>query len=438
MKNSLIRLIFILSFMTAVGIIISQIYWVSKAYELEDKDFDYKVTSSLKDVALKIWEIKKTQATLYDVVEQINPGYFIVQVNHQISDELLEHFLKDQFVLHNLITDFQYGQYDCAMDTMVSMKYVSMLHSGSEKDGMLTKLPIEQRENYYFAVHFPKRKEYVAEQLNIWIFSSLFLLTVIIILMMTVYVIMKQKRLSEIQKDFVNNMTHEFKTPLATIQLSAEVLKKPEIIEKPQRLLNYATLIDKEASLLALQIERVLQMAHAEKGEIILKSEVTDINTLVNEVYAGFKDKFEQAGIEHHIDLSPKELLCNIDILHIKNAVSNLIENAIKYAGEGAKVLVRVTGNNKKVRIAVEDNGPGIPEEFQKMLFDKFFRVPKGNRHDVKGFGIGLNYVKIIAQAHGGDVICKSAVDAGTTFIIILPTHNSLKIINNILNNQNQ
>ncbi len=421
MKNSLIRLIFALSFITAVGIITSQIFWVTKAYELEDKDFDYKVTSSLKDVALKIWEIKKTQATLYDVVEQINPGYFIVQVNHQISDELLEHFLKEQFMLHNLITDFEYGQYDCAMDSMVSMKYVSMLHGNTEKDGTLVELPIEQRENYYFAVHFPNRKQYVGEQLHVWIYSSLFLLAVIVIMILTVYVIMKQKRLSEIQKDFVNNMTHEFKTPLATIQLSAEVLKKPDIVEKPQRLLNYATLIDKEASLLALQIERVLHMAHAEKGEIILKKEKTNINELVQEVYQGFADKFAQSDISHSIDLANGDVVCEIDRLHIKNAVSNLVENAIKYAGEGAVVKIRVTGNDKNVRIAVEDNGPGIPPEFQKMLFDRFFRVPMGNRHDVKGFGIGLNYVKIIARTHGGDVLCKSTPGAGTTFIIILP-----------------
>lgn len=416
-----------LSFLAAVGIIISQIYWVTKAYELEDKDFDYKVSSSLKNVALKIWEIKKSQATLYDVVEQVNPGYFLVQVNHQISDELLEHFLKEQFELHNLITDFEYGQYDCAMDSIVSMKYVSMLHGNADRDGTSVSFPIEKRENYYFSVHFPNRKQYISEQLHVWIYSSLFLLAVIIILMLTVYVVMKQKRLSEVQKDFVNNMTHEFKTPLATIQLSAEVLKKPEIVQNPQRLLNYATLIDKEASLLALQIERVLQMAHAEKGEIILKKEKTSINDLLAEIHHSYKDKFEQFSITAQLELPHKQLTADIDKLHIKNAINNLIENAIKYAGDGATLKIRLNGNEKKVRITIEDNGPGIPLEYQKMLFDRFFRVPKGNRHDVKGFGIGLNYVKIIANSHGGDVICKSSEGIGATFIITLPTANTPK-----------
>lgn len=422
MKNSIIRLIFVLSFVAAVGIIISQIFWVTKAYELEDKEFDYKVSSSLKNVALKIWEIKKNQSTIYNVVEQVNPGYFIVQANEQISDELLEHFLKEQFEMHNLVTDFEYGQYDCATDSMVSMRYVSMIHGNVDKNGSLYNYPIVQRENYYFAVHFPNRKQYVGEQLHVWIYSSLFLLAVIIIMTLTVYVVMQQKRLSEVQKDFVNNMTHEFKTPLATIQLSAEVLKKPEIIEKPQRLLNYATLIDKEASLLALQIERVLQMAQAEKGEIILKTERLNVNDLVSEVFNNFMDKFEQNEIIAHLELPPKELFAELDQLHIKNAISNLIENAIKYAGEGASVKVLLTGNEKRVRILVEDNGPGIAPEFQKLLFNRFFRVPKGNRHDVKGFGIGLNYVKIITNTHGGDITCKSEENKGTTFIITLPT----------------
>lgn len=427
MKNSIIRLIFVLSLVAAVGIIVSQIFWVKKAYDLEDTEFENKVNSSLKNVALKIWEIKKNQSTIYNVVDQVNPGYFIVQVNQQISDELLEHFLKEQFEEHNLVTDFEYGQYDCATDSIVSMKYVSMLHGNVDRNGSSYTYPIEQRENYYFAVHFPNRKQYIGEQLHVWIYSSLFLLAVIIILTLTVYVIMKQKRLSEVQKDFVNNMTHEFKTPLATIQLSAEVLKKPEIIEKPQRLLNYATLIDKEASQLALQIERVLQMAHAEKGEIILKYERIKVNDLVTDVFNSFSDKFEQNEIVASLELPNKELVADLDQLHIKNAISNLIENAIKYAGEGASVKVILSGNEKKIRILIEDNGPGIAPEFQKLLFNRFFRVPKGNRHDVKGFGIGLNYVKIITNTHGGDVTLKSEENKGTTFIITLPTQAAKK-----------
>lgn len=427
MKNSNIRLIFVLSLIAAVGIIISQIFWVKKAYDLEDADFDNKVKISLKNVALKIWEIKKNQSTIHNVVEQVNPGYFIVQVNQQISNELLEHFLKEQFEANELIIDFEYGQYDCATDSIVSLKYVSMLNGNMQRNGSSYTYPIEQRENYYFAVHFPNRKQYVGEQLHVWIYSSLFLLAVVIILALTVYVIMKQKRLSEVQKDFVNNMTHEFKTPLATIQLSAEVLKKPEIIEKPQRLLNYATLIDKEAAQLALQIERVLQMAHAEKGEIILKYELLNMNDLISDVFNSFGDKFEQNDITAQLELPEKKLLAEIDQLHIKNAVSNLIENAIKYSGSGANVKVILSGNEKKVRILVEDDGPGIAPEFQKLLFNRFFRVPKGNRHDVKGFGIGLNYVKIITNAHGGDVTLKSEENKGTTFIITLPTKASRK-----------
>lgn len=422
MKNSIIRIVFVLAFITAVGVIVSQIFWVTKAYELEDREFDYKVTSSLKNVALKIWEIKKTQSTLYDVVDQVSPGYFIVQVNHQIASELLEHFLKEQFELQDLITDFEYGQYDCATDTIVNLQYVSMLHSSQNKQGTTLQFPIESRENYYFAVYFPNRKAYVGEQLQVWIYSSLFLLAVIVIMTLTVYIIMKQKRLSEVQKDFVNNMTHEFKTPLATIQLSAEVLKRPDIIEKPQRLLNYATIIDKEASLLALQVERVLQMAHAEKGEIILKKERVIVQDIIKEVANTFTNLLEKNEVTLQLDMIAKPIYCEIDTLHIKNAIGNLVENGIKYAGSKSHIIIKVTGNEKRFKIDVTDNGPGIPAEHQLLLFDKFYRVPKGNRHDVKGFGLGLNYVKIISKEHGGDVICISKEGKGTTFSVSLPT----------------
>jgi len=422
MKNSIIRIVFVLALITAVGVIVSQIFWVTKAYELEDREFDYKVTSSLKNVALKIWEIKKTQSTLYNVVDQVSPGYFIVQVNHQIGSELLEHFLKEQFELQDLITDFEYGQYDCATDTIVNLQHVSMNNSAQNGPGSSLQFPIQSRENYYFAVYFPNRKEYVGEQLQVWIYSSLFLLAVIIIMTLTVYIIMKQKRLSEVQKDFVNNMTHEFKTPLATIQLSAEVLKRPDIIERPQRLLNYATIIDKEASLLALQVERVLQMAHAEKGEIILKKERVIIQETIKEVAENFTNLLEKNEVKLELDLLPRPIYCEIDTLHIKNAIGNLVENAIKYGGSGTKIVIKLIGTDKKIKIQVIDNGPGIAEENQKMLFNKFYRVPKGNRHDVKGFGLGLNYVQIIAKEHGGDVSCFSKEGKGTTFTIILPT----------------
>lgn len=420
MKNATIRLILILALLLAAGIIATQVYWVKRAYDLEEKEFSLNVNTSLRNVALKIWELKKIQPLVYNVVDQVEPDYFIVQINDHVDADVLGHFLSMEFERRNVITDFEYGMYDCMSDSLMNYHYIHM--SGSnEPFTPVMNFPNLARENYYFGVFFPHRKNYIASQLSIWILSSLVLLCVLIFLGYVVFVILKQKRLGEVQKDFVNNMTHEFKTPLATIQLSAEVLKNPDIIQKPQRLLNYATIIDNSASQLALQVERVLQMAHAEKGEIQLRLQPFVWQELINETARGFEHMLLKKNAALHLHLPEQPVESSGDKLHLKNAISNLIDNALKYAEENPVIDIHLKANNKQIRVDVSDNGIGIDKIHQKMLFRRFYRVPTGNIHDVKGFGLGLNYVKIIAKAHGGEVICNSKPGKGSTFSLIFP-----------------
>ncbi|MFT4060997.1 MAG: HAMP domain-containing sensor histidine kinase [Edaphocola sp.] len=420
MKNRTIGLIFLLALLSAAGIIATQVYWVKRAYDLEEKEFKLNVNNSLRNVAMRIWAMKKIQPLVYNVVDQVSPEYFIVQINDHVNADLLKHFLTEEFEKHNIITDFEYGMYDCMGDSLVNYHYVHM--SGSNESFAPTmEFPALSRENYYFGVYFPHRKAYLATQLSIWIISSLGLLCVLLFMAYVVFVILKQKRLSEVQKDFVNNMTHEFKTPLTTIQLSAEVLRNPEIANKPQRLLNYATIIDKEAAQLALQVERVLQMAHAEKGEIQLKLQNINCQEMLHEVANGFEHQLLKKGALLHLHLPDEPIWLNGDKLHIKNAVANLVDNALKYAAEHPAIDICLKENPKQVRIEVTDNGMGIDKAHMKMLFKRFYRVPTGNVHDVKGFGLGLNYVRIIAREHGGDVICNSKLGKGSTFSLIFP-----------------
>lgn len=420
MKNATIRLIFILALLSAAGIIATQVYWVKRAYDLEEKEFNLNVNTGLRNVALKIWEMKKIQPLVYNVVDQVAPEYFIVQINDHVDADVLKHFLTVEFEKRNVITDFEYAMYDCMSDTVMNYHYVQM--SGSnESFTPVMNFPSLSRENYYFGVYFPHRTNYVASQLSIWILSSLVLLCVLVFLGYVVFVILKQKRLSEVQKDFVNNMTHEFKTPLATIQLSAEVLKNPDIIQKPQRLLNYATIIDKEAAQLAMQVERVLQMAHAEKGEIQLRSQSILWQDLIKEVANSFESILSKKNAALHLHLPDQPVESAGDKLHLKNAISNLIDNALKYAEDNPVIDIHLKESNKQIRVDVTDNGIGIDKVHQKMLFRRFYRVPTGNIHDVKGFGLGLNYVRIIARAHGGEVICNSKPGKGSTFSLVFP-----------------
>jgi len=257
--------------------------------------------------------------------------------------------------------------------------------------------------------------------MGIWTFSSIVLLLVIIFFSYSLFVILKQKRLSEIQKDFINNMTHEFKTPLSTIGLSTTVLKDPNIINQPDRLLNYATIIEKENERLKQHVERVLQVAQLEKKDIELKKEIVDIHNVLEETTKSISHNLlgKNGKINHNLNAVNYKLPA--DKLHISNIFMNLFDNAIKYCQTNPLIIINTYSTRNKLYIEIIDNGVGINSENKKRVFQKFYRVPTGNIHDVKGFGLGLSYVKTILLAHHGNITLESAPGEGCVFKIWLP-----------------
>lgn len=420
MKSATIRFIIILSLLTAGGIIVLQAYWVRRALALEEREFNLNANTALRNAAYKVMELKENQAPVYSPVERMSADYYVAQTNVFIEQRVLEHILVEEFTKVGLLTDFEYGLYDCMSDTVQYAGYVHMAGSSDQHKPTLS-FPKMHRENYYFSVHFPHRKQYLTSQLGLWIISTIILLCVLAFLGYLLFIIFRQKRLGEVQKDFVDNMTHEFKTPLATIQLSAEVLQHPDIGANPQRLLNYATIISAESVKLNAQVERVLQMAHARHDRMVLKKEPFVWQELITEVADSFKNLIQSQNGLLILQL-PKTLIHYTgDILHLKNAISNLIDNAVKYCNGAPEITVSLTQGKGHIAVAVADNGIGISKQHQKMLFQRFYRVPTGNVHNVKGFGIGLNFVQIIAKAHGGTVHCDSQPGHGTTFTLRFP-----------------
>jgi two-component system phosphate regulon sensor histidine kinase PhoR len=282
-------------------------------------------------------------------------------------------------------------------------------------------LPQWSTHGYYFGVQFPNREAHIINQMGIWSFSSVVLLLVIVFFAYTLFVILKQKRLSEVQKDFINNMTHEFKTPISTIAVSAEVLKDPNIVNQPERLLNYTTIIEKENLRLKQQVERVLQMARLDKEDMGLKKERVEMNQLIQDAIRNTSVALhERRGkVKEECDSNP--CLLHVDKLHITNALANLLDNAIKYCRVEPEIIIKTSHHAKGITVEVQDNGIGISSENHKRVFQKFFRVPTGNVHDVKGFGLGLSYVKTIIEAHGGTITVKSEVGKGSMFRFFLP-----------------
>ena len=419
MKTSTIRFVVILAALSIVGITITQIYWVRKAFDLKEAEFVRTVNTALYNVANQLFQINETPSPANNPVKQLSTNYFVVMVNSEIDANLLEYLLRNEFEKRGIAADFEYGVYDCSSEKMVYGDYVAF-NAAREKN--TTKfLPKWSNQAYYFGVQFPNRAAHIINQMGIWSFSSIVLLTVIAFFAYTLFVILKQKRLSEIQKDFINNMTHEFKTPIATIAVSAEVLKDVNIISQPERLRNYAGIIEKENIRLKQQVERVLQMARLDKEDIGMKKELLDIHQIVQDSIRNYAMALEERKGKLKSELAATRSQIRGDKFHLTSVLNNLIDNAIKYCREIPSITIRTFDRNDGCIIEVRDNGIGIGPENQRRIFQKFYRVPTGNVHDVKGFGLGLSYAKTIVEAHGGEISVQSELGMGCSFQIYIP-----------------
>ncbi|HEY9048657.1 MAG TPA: HAMP domain-containing sensor histidine kinase [Ohtaekwangia sp.] len=418
MKNSTIRLIVILATLSITGITITQLYWVRRAFDLKEAEFERTVTAALYNVAEQIYNMNDTPPPSNNPVKQLSTNYFVVMVNSEVNARLLEFLLRTEFEKRNIVVDFEYGIYDCTNEKIVYGNYVPLK---SKQKNIASKLPKWSTQGYYFGVQFPNREAHIINQMGIWSFSSLVLLLVIVFFAYTLFVILKQKRLSEVQKDFINNMTHEFKTPISTIAVSTEVLKNPSIIQHPERLLNYATIIEKENLRLKQQVERVLQMARLEKEDVGLKKENVELHQLVQDAVRNTAVALSEKKGKVKEIFESGTLGIHADKLHITNVLANLLDNAVKYCKDEPEITIRTLRHDRGVVVEVQDNGIGISSEHHKRVFQKFYRVPTGNIHDVKGFGLGLSYVKTIIEAHGGNITLQSELGKGSLFRFYLP-----------------
>lgn len=420
MKSSTLRIVVVLAALSIMGITITQVYWVRKAFDLQRSDFDRQVNTALLSVAQQFFTLQNTPPPANNPVEQLSTNYFVVMLNSDINPSMLEFLLRTEFEKRNIKADFEYGIYDCSQECMV---YGKVAAAGLIKnEPKLEALPKLKNASYYFGVRFPGRELQLINQMGIWTFSSLVLLVVIVFFAYALFVILRQRRLSEIQKDFINNMTHEFKTPLSTISLSAEVLREQARQNNEVRSLSYTNIIDQETDRMRQHLERLLQVAKLDKADMELKRETLDVHQLLDTVLTGMQPQFNDKNVTVSLAFTATNAKISADLHHINNVFINVFDNAMKYTE--TKPLIKITSrqNGKFILIQVTDNGIGIAPEYQTKIFHKFFRVPTGNIHNVKGFGLGLSYVKQVIEAHKGKVSVSSQLNEGTTLSIYLPT----------------
>lgn len=414
-----IRYVVLLGAFAIVGIIAVQLYFMKREWSNKEKQFAQTVTISLRNVAAKIYKFNKTMPSTPNPVRQLSSNYFVVDLNSEIDANVLEHYLRIEFERYNILTDFEYGIYNCETDVMEYGNY--LFNNGMVKqDAQSVDLPKYSGYNYYFGVNFPLLSNTIAGDMAFWFFLMGILSVSVIFFAYSIFVILNQKRLSELQRDFINTMTHEFKTPIASINIAADVVSDPAAANEPARLLMYGSVIKQEVNRLNDQVDKVLQIARIEKRGFNLRREKLDVNEVIQKVVANCTAK-HGPEVRFELNLCPGACLVEGDYTHVTNIFYNLLDNAVKYSGTEPFITLTTRIVNKRIRVVVADDGPGIPKVHQRKVFTKFYRIPTANVHDVKGFGLGLFYVKSICEAHGWKVYLVPEPAIGTEFILEMP-----------------
>ena len=276
----------------------------------------------------------------------------------------------------------------------------------------------------YLKVYFPTKSDYIFSAISFLVPAFAFTFILLIIFVYTIIVAFRQKKLTEMKNDFINNMTHEFKTPISSISLAAQMLNDQSVRKSPMMLQQISTVITDETKRLRFQVEKVLQMSMFDRQKATLKLEEIDANAAIFNIVNTFKLKVEKYGGSISAQLDAMDAIVTVDEMHFTNVIFNLLDNAVKYRSEERPLRLVVASrdlSDERLQITIEDNGIGIRRDDLKKIFDKFYRVSTGNRHDVKGFGLGLAYVRTMVSELGGDIRVESEYNVGTKFIIILP-----------------
>ena len=336
----------------------------------------------------------------------------------------LDYVLKREFDTKMIVTPYEFGIYDNGLGTKIKSNNYS-----EKQKGYRYSIPIFQDDdsvrNYELIISFPEKDQYVFSSIlsigGLTLFLTLF---IVLVSSSALYQIIQQKKISEIKTDFINNMSHEFKTPIATINLALDAISNPKVIQTPNKVSKYVKMIREENSRMLSQVENVLRISQLERSNQPIQKTIVDTHKIIidaiNHIQLILKDKSGDLKMY----LNARQTLISGNKSHLTNVVVNLLDNAVKYCDQFPKVMVETFNEKNNLFIKIKDNGIGMTSVEQKRIFDKFFRAASGDIHNVKGHGLGLAYVKKIIDLHKGEIKLKSKKDFGTIFIIRIPNIN--------------
>jgi len=385
---------------------------------------DVQVTASVDiDSAVakaSIIRLKKKHKVFTRVVEEMM--FHEVRPLQRVHPLIIDSLLREEFNNHGIHLAYEFGIYD-TQDEKFKIVKTSNKKTLQESPLKASLFPNDILGNTLsLMVNFPGKNQYLFNQ--VWVsllISVVFIIIIIGTFSYVVYKIIHQKKVADLKNDFINNMTHEFKTPIATVSLATEALQEEVVYSSRETMLRYVGVIQQESKRLGTQVEKVLQLASMDKENLSLDTQPANINLLIKSAIERTSFQVEENGGSLNSELSDDKIEVVVDVTHLGNAIFNLLDNAIKYSHGPPEINLTAYVDNDNIVITVKDKGIGLSRDQQQNIFEKFYRVPTGNLHDVKGFGLGLNYVKYIVEAHKGKVKVDSQLGKGSSFSIILP-----------------
>lgn len=407
MKNKHLGRIILFGTVVLACLLILQVYWFKKAFDVTEKQFDHSVQVALKKVADSVSRDSD--------VKKLSSNFFFVATESELNAHDLDNLLKEEFLIRSLKIDYELGVYNADDDTLVYGNYVHA--TAKPLPEVIPGAQTSARERN-FAVYFPKKESYITAQLDVWIFSTFILLLMMGFFAYAIYSLLREKKFAALKSEFINNITHEFKTPVTNIKIAGDILKNKTTDNEGTKV--YIDIVLKENEKLLQKIDSILigsSVDHMKRAAL----EIVDVHQLITDCADAFQLKMQQrnGNIVFAFDAANAFIMGDRELL--TQAINNVIDNAEKYSLNQPHIVVRTKNRDKGIEIVIVDEGIGIPPEMKSKVFEKFFRVRSGDVHNVKGFGLGLSFVKDVVRSHRGRINLFSELNKGTEVRILLP-----------------
>ncbi|MBE9481747.1 MAG: HAMP domain-containing histidine kinase [Bacteroidetes bacterium] len=473
MNKKTVILIICLMAISLIGLMVIQVYWIKNAITVKEANFVRSVNDAVSNVVFRLEKIEMSNRltrqitihsqgqTILNSIDSINNVFFsdlqsiknredfekFIQksflaqnalqelldikqdkpVEQRLSKALLDSLITFELKQKGINTQFEFGVFSPVRNSLIIQKTGIYPNDLLNKSFVFTLFPSDMQMNPdYLMIYFPNQKRFIISQMwGLLLISAIFIIIIILSFIFTITTIFRQKKLSELKSDLINNMTHEFKTPISTISLACEALIDKDIKKSETVYNNYINIINEENKRLEGMAEKILQSATLEKGQLVLKKEWINVHKVILDAIKNINLQVEKKNGNIYTDLRAETCIIDGDKVHITNVIYNLLDNANKYTLENPEILISTRNVNSGIKISIQDNGIGISKANQKKIFEKLYRVPSGNIHNFSGFGLGLSYVKAVVEKHSGTITLESEIKYGTKFNIFLPVKNN-------------